>query len=162
MPHDHGGCCGGHHHGNHGCGHHHSHKDCASGCCGHSHDHEVHLTEADVRFILLLAETPFLPVTRFLMRSSHSGHLSSIALAPVYLTSREDSMEVVKAAGQSIKRLAELALVSLDYDIPLEGCDYSDYEESQLYAYLRETIAEAQGRPGFLFDQPGQIGRAHV
>ena len=61
-------------------------------------------------------------------------------------------METVKKTGQTIKNLAEQGIISLDYDIPLENCDYSDYEQSDVFAYLRETVTEGQNNPNFIFD----------
>ena len=48
--------------------------------------------------------------------------------------------------------LAEHHIISLDYDIPLENCDYSEYEQSDVFAYLKETVAAGQSNPNFVFD----------
>ena len=125
-------------------------SDSCGGCC--CHHNQITLSEEEKQFLLLLAETPFLPVAKFLMKSSESEHIESVALAPVFLSNKNDSMETVKKTGQIIDRLAEHHIISLDYDIPLENCDYSDYEQSDIFAYLKETIAEGQSNPNFIFD----------
>ena len=138
-----GGCCqsvgGGK---NSGCG----------GCCCHR---EVILSEDEKQFLSLLAETPFLPVTKFLLKSTKSDHIESVALAPVYLTDKNDSMETIKNTGRIIERLAEHNAISIDYDIPLENYDYSDYEQSDVFAYLKEMVAEGQNNSNFIFDTAG-------
>jgi len=120
------------------------------GCC--CKRRETILTADEKQFLSLLAETPFLPVTKFLLKSSESDHVESVALAPVYLLSKNDTMETVKKTGQIIENLAEHNIISLDYDIPLENCDYIDYEQSDVFAYLKETVAEGQSNPNFIFD----------
>ena len=138
-----GGCCqsvgGGK---NSGCG----------GCCCHR---EAILSEDEKQFLSLLAETPFLPVTKFLLKSTKSDHIESVALAPVYLTDKNDSMETIKNTGRIIERLAEHNVISIDYDIPLENYDYSDYEQSDVFACLKEMVAEGQNNPNFIFDTAG-------
>ena len=137
MHNEKGGCCGSN---GGGCG----------GCC--CKRHEVILTEDEKKFLLLLAETPFLPVTKFLLKNSKSEHVESVALAPVYLLNKNDSMETVKKTGRTINSLTEHRIISLDYDIPLGNCDYSEYEPSDVFAYLKETVAEGRSNPSFVFD----------
>jgi hypothetical protein len=43
-------------------------------------------------------------------------------------------------------------LISLDYDIPLQDYDYTQYTKSALYSYFKETVNEGKKNPGFLFD----------
>ena len=50
--------------------------------------------------------------------------------------------------------LEEKGYLTLDYDYPLEGYPYTEYRQSDLYAYFCRTIEEAKGRPGFLGDTP--------
>ncbi len=131
------------------------HKDCNSdgcaGCCGKQ---EVRLSEAEKDFLTLLAQTPFLPITRFLMKSSKSDHLESVALAPVFLYGRCDSLTKVKETGRLIDRLAHHQIISLDYDISLENGGYNDYRQSEVFALFSETLEAGKANPDFLFDTP--------
>lgn len=133
-----------------GCGHDHGHD--------HAHDHKHHsggpLTEAQEAFLHELSHHHFLPVARFLVESTVEGDFSSVALAPVYLRTPEETMEWVKQTGSMLLELEERGYLTLDYDYPLEGYSYTEYRQSQLYAYFCKTIEEGKGRPGFLGDTP--------
>ena len=85
-----------------------------------------------------------------MLKSTKSDHLESIALAPIYLYDRCDSLEAVKETGKTIERLAEYKIISLDYDIPLENGDYDDYKTSDVFAYFKETITEGTVNPDFI------------
>lgn len=146
----HGSCC--HDHSDdeqkegHSCG----------GChCGH-HQTEIEITEEEMVFLTQLAQTPYLPLARFVLRSTKSSHLASVALAPVYLDQKTDMMEMVKSKGAVLESLAHKGVITLDYDEPLENGDYTAYSASELYAYFTETVAEgkAKGKDDFLFDTP--------
>jgi len=134
MHHEHKGCCG------HSCGK----------CCGH--EKETVLSEKEKEFLAELAVAPFQPIVSFVMCSSESEHIASVALAPVYLRDKTDSLEQVKQTGEVIKSLAESGILSLDYDMPLINCDYTMFSESEIYAYFSETVGEAKAKPGFIFD----------
>lgn len=137
--------------------------NCQKGCC-HEGDQmpqsccgcrrEILVSEPEADFLMRLAQIPFLPVVRFLLKSSLSSHLESEALAPVYLERSDDSLDTVKETGKVLKALKQKGLLSLDYDRPLEGGDYSLYERSKLFAYFKETVAEGSRRPGHLFNLP--------
>jgi len=94
-----------------------------------------------------------------MLKSTKSDHLESIALAPIYLYDRCDSLEAVKETGKTIERLAEYKIISLDYDIPLKNGDYDDYKTSDVLAYFKETITEGMVNPDFIFNTPAlQLG----
>ena len=151
-----------HHHHDCTCGHDHSHThshdhDCDCGC-GHDHSHHHHetvtLTTEEVNYLRILSETKELPVTRFLMRSSNSEHIESVALAPVHLMSEADSMNTVKLRASALTKLEEYGLVDLDYDTPILLCDYGMHERSELYAFFVKTLEEGKANPDFVFDVP--------
>jgi hypothetical protein len=124
------------------------------GCgCGH-HQAAMQITESEAEFLNQLAQTPYLPLTRFVLKSTKSDHFESVALAPVYLISRSDSMEMVKSTGIVLKSLEGKGLITLDYDEPLENGNYNDYLDSELYAFFKETAAQAKDNNDFLFDIP--------
>ena len=105
-------------------------------------------------FLYQLAQTPYLPLARFVLKSTKSSHFESVALAPVYLQDKTDSMETVKGIGAVLKSLEERGHLTLDYEEPLKNGDYSDYENSDLYAYFRETAAQAAKHDDYLYDIP--------
>lgn len=135
MEHDH--CCH-----DHGCG------DC-QGCA----PADLALTRPQAAFLARFAQTPYLPLARFLLRASREDELESVGLPAVFLEDGGD-LDVVKKTGALLEELAGLGLISLDYDIPLSNFDYAAYDSSPLYAQFRETVAQGAGRPGFLFDTP--------
>ena len=138
----------------------HEHQEhCNCGCGHHQEHHSLHphgggLTEAQTAFLHELEHHHFLPVARFLIESSREDDFSSVALAPVYLRGPEESMEWVKETGAMLLEMEEKGYLALDYDYPLEGYPYTEYRQSDLYAYFCRTIEEAKGRPGFLGDTP--------
>ena len=115
---------------------------------------EILVSEPEADFLMRLAQIPFLPVVRFWLKSSLSSHLELEALAPVYLEKSEDSLDTVKTTGKVLKALEQKGLLTLDYDRPLSGGDYSLYESSVLYNYFKETVAKGSRRPGYLYDLP--------
>lgn len=135
----------------------HNHTGCCNsggGCGGCCCKHDITLSDKEKEFLLLLAQTPFLPVTSFILKSTKSEHLEAVALAPVYLADGKDTIETVKDTGKVIERLAELHIISLDYDIPLENCDYSEYETSDLFEFFKETVAGGTANADYIFDIP--------
>ena len=63
-------------------------------------------------------------------------------------------MAMVKEAGAFLKKLEDMGLITLDYDIPLNGYAYQEYKDSALFEYFCATLKEGAGRPGFLGDTP--------
>lgn len=96
---------------------------CSScGGCGGCRS-EYSLTEGEIAILNELAEIPFLPIAR-----KHDGE------TPVYLSGgREisDDLMWLKLKG----------LISLDYDIPLSGCDYADYAKFPVKGSMALTAA---------------------
>lgn len=130
---------------------------CRGGHCqGHCPCHTrqaIELTAPEHAFLMDLAQIPFLPLARFILASTRSDHARSVALAPVYLTEETETLERVRETGAVLLALQEKGLVSLDYDMPLQGCGYAVYRNSSVYRLFTECVAEGSHRPGFLFDQ---------
>ncbi len=139
-------------------------EHCGCGCgCGHDHEHPrradasattIEVTEDQKDFLHQLGHHHYLPVARFALKDSRQADFVSIALAPVFLRSADDDMKTVKEAGAFLKRLEDLGLVTLDYDIPLKGYGYEEYNASALYEYFRATVAEGASMPNFLGNTP--------
>ncbi|MDR1409649.1 MAG: hypothetical protein LBJ12_05195 [Oscillospiraceae bacterium] len=47
-----------------------------------------------------------------------------------------------------MKQLAEYGVITLDYDIPLEGFDYAIFTESAACKYFRDTVQVEKSEPG--------------
>ena len=132
-----------------------------NGNCSHEHplkaeDHAapIELTENQKDFLHHLGHRHYLPVARFTVDDSREEDFASIALAPVFLCSATDDMKTVKEAGAFLQRLEDLGLVTLDYDIPLNGYGYEEYKSSALYEYFCATVAEGASKTNFLGDTP--------
>jgi len=123
---------------------------CGNGCCGQVS--VPGLTEQGVDFLRLMAQTPFLPLGCFVLKSSHSNHLESVAFAPVYLTEKQDDMDAVKEKAKVLEQLEEYGIITLDYDIPLENYDYEDFKKSAAFNYFKDTVEEGKQKPDFIFD----------
>ncbi len=132
------------------------------GCnCNHEHPHQtdantapIEVTENQKDFLHHLSHSYYLPVARFTVKDSREEDFASTALAPVFLCSAADDMKTVKEAGIFLQGLEDLGLVTLDYDIPLNGYGYEEYKSSTLYEYFCETVTEGASRPNFLGNTP--------
>jgi hypothetical protein len=125
-----------------------------TGKCGgfHAGNSMPDFTAEETAFLRLLSQAPFLPIGQFLLKSSRSDHLESVALAPVYLTDKRDSMESIHMNIKALKNLEQYGVITLDYDIPLENYDYTVFEESEAYRYFQDTVTESRNNPDFIFD----------
>lgn len=126
----------------------------SGGCSGGCRDRTIYITEDERGFLLRLAEIPFLPLARFVMRSSRSDDAVSVALAPVYLDEKNDSPDTVKKNGEILQSLEDKYLITLDYDLPLQNGDYSLFEDSQVYRDFQNTVAGGVTQDGLTFDLP--------
>ncbi|MEA5014792.1 MAG: hypothetical protein VB099_09555 [Candidatus Limiplasma sp.] len=125
--------------------------------CGHTHapiptPDGLTPTQADI--LLALRQRQCLPVASFSLGKTGDEARRGVALAPVYLSSPEDSMEQVKELGHELSLLEEMDLLTLDYDMPLQNYPYEEYKASTLYAYFVKTVEEAAQRPDSTFDTP--------
>lgn len=174
-----GGCCG-QHHGHHEhkeggcCGQHqgqhqHSHEHKEGGCCGHHHGHHHHhdqrppvvadtnLSQNQVDFLHQLIHYQYLPVAQFLITSTTQAEFEVPALAPVFIRSVTDTIELVKEAGAFLAQLEQQGMITLDYDIPLEGYPYEEYHKSSAYTYFCQTVEEAKAVPNAVGDTANLI-----
>jgi len=90
--------------------------DCAG--CGNCADcggcaSSLVLTQAEVDMLRRLGQIPFLPAAR-----------KASDMIPVFL---EDSRETAQTYSLILQCLEKKALISMDYDKPLKGFDYSAY-----------------------------------
>jgi len=130
-----GGCCG------------RKQPPCRQGCCGSCGrgNREITLTEGERDFLYLLETLPFLPLARFIKRSTNPDQPDVEALAPVFLYSPDDPPDAVRKTGAILRSLEAKRLITLDYDKPLVNGDYSMYESSGIYqVFVREAANGAQ------------------
>lgn len=104
-----------------GCG------NCCGNCggCG-----ELILSEGEIGLLLQLAQIPFLPVAR-----------RADSMEPVYL---EDPIRSPEEASLILQCLEKRGLISLDYDRPLKGWDYSAYAAYPLHGSFALTAKGQQ------------------
>lgn len=144
--------CGKHHH---DCGHAHPHQHDEHCGCGHTQIAIPEgLSSVQADFLLALRTRHCLPVACFSLTKTDDAGRCAIALAPVYLSAPDDSMEHVKQIGHELSHLEDLGLITLDYDIPLQGYAYGEYKTSVLYAYFVDTVKGAAQLPNHAFDKP--------
>ncbi|MCD7948211.1 MAG: hypothetical protein LUG13_07975 [Oscillospiraceae bacterium] len=130
--------------------------------CGHDHANEAahscdvftdgQLNEAADGFLQLLKTHHFLPCARFVLKSTSEPAFSSVALAPVFISDGEESVSVLRAIGDILLGLEQHGYLSIDYDIPLDGFDYTYFKESRAYQLFVQTVREGKDRDGFLGD----------
>lgn len=139
---------------------HDEHCGCGS-CHDHAHTHQadkstapIAVTENQKNFLHQLGHHHFLPVARFTLKNSKEDDFISTALAPVFIRSTADDMAMVKEAGAFLQKLEDIGLITLDYDIPLNGYEYEEYKGCAVYEYFCATVAEGAAKPGFLGDTP--------
>ena len=99
---------------------------CGGGCTGCG---TIELTRMEIDFLLQFAQLPFLPVATDSDREK-----------PVYIGEETDG-------GNDAKIIALLKaknLISVDYDIPLENYDYSEYESYPVHGSMALTLRGQQ------------------
>ena len=104
-----------------GCG------NCCGNCggCG-----ELILSEGEIGLLLQLAQIPFLPVAR-----------RADSTEPVYL---EDPSHTPEESSLILQCLEKRGLISLDYDRPLKGWDYSAYAAYPIHGSFALTAKGQQ------------------
>jgi len=125
--------------------------------CGHVHapiPTPEELTPIQVDILLALRQRQCLPVASFSLAKTGDETRYNVALAPVYLSSPQDTMEQVKDLGNQLSLLEDMNLLTLDYDLPLRNYSYEEYKTSALYAYFVRTVEEAAQLPDSTFDTP--------
>jgi len=141
----------------------HQGHSCSSSCGCHSNSSDsergavdsqepLTISSEEITILQELAQCSQLPVSRFVMSSSTEEEARFVSLAPVYIKALDDSMKTVKEIGTVLSGLQKKGLISLDYDVPLQGYDYSQHTNSVLFAFFTETVNEGKKNPNFLCD----------
>lgn len=132
---------------------HDEHEHCGCGCSSGHHSEPTEISEQEHSLLHSFIHHPYLPLARFLMASTKSSHIESIALAPVYLTDNTLSVSEVRQVGDILTGLEDKGIISLDYNIPLSNYDYSPYHDSAAFRALEDVVREGSQQEGFLFDR---------
>ncbi len=86
------------------------------------------------------------------MKSEKSSHFVSTALSPVFIISKDDDIDKIKATGAALRILENFGYLTLDYDIPLDNYSYDEYKNSPVYADFVLMMKEAASRDDFVYD----------
>lgn len=114
--------------------------------------------------LLEIAVAKRYPVVNLEMHSSKESSLRTTVLPNVHLKATGETMEVVKARGEQLKKLAEGGFIEIDFRPAVYvASDYTIYSESSIYKQLKEMAKESKKKPDFLFDIPHiKKGRAVI
>ena len=154
MEHKHNCCCGNHDNTEHQhdcAGHEHTDHTHSHDCgCEHHVNSIDELSQNETNFLHELLRRKHLPIASFITKSSTNGHFELAALKPVFIRSLGDTMDEVKEAGGFLELLENKGLITLDYDIPLDGYSYDEYKNCDLFSFYCNTVKES----GQSFDLP--------
>jgi hypothetical protein len=95
------------------------------------------MSPLEAQLLSTFAVLPFQPVCRLTASEGESGSL--MAVAPFFLSSPQDELEDVDALGSALGNLASRGLISIDYEEPLQGCTYEEYQNSILVRTFQEN-----------------------
>lgn len=99
--------------------------------------------EKELEFLILLDRYLYLPVARFLLLSKKQSDFTSVALQAVFISDLHQSLDNTKAMSNMLLSLENKGFISIDYGVLLEGYDYKDYTNSDVYKYFIQTVKEA-------------------
>ncbi|MFI3253240.1 MAG: hypothetical protein R3Y63_02705 [Eubacteriales bacterium] len=133
--HNSGGCGGCGSHGAGGCGG-------GSGIPDSDNPLEVMITPQEEIFLQKLSQCPFLPVAQFLLRAKDPNEQGHMSLEPVFVETGDEDFSEIKRQAEVILILAQKNIVSVDFDAPLEGSDYSIFNNS--FQTLSNAVADSQ------------------
>ena len=100
---------------------------CCGGGCGGGCGSELFLTEIELELLSKFAQIPFLPV-------GSKGDREE----PIY---REEQDHPEGDYTQNLLWLKLKGLITIDYDLPLSGCDYANYADCRLKGSMALTAA---------------------
>lgn len=115
----------------------------------------MNLSEEEEEMLRDMRNEERYPIVRLELHNSEDEDVVSIALNYVRITDPEDSMELVKERGETLKSLMERGLVFIDYTVRVwVSGDYDVYYKSRIYELLCHTVMEGAKKPGAVFNLP--------
>ncbi len=93
-------------------------------------------------FLSYLVAHQFLPMVQFIMLSSENPTFKKISLSPAYIESVTDSFEKIQTTGAMLDRLESEGFITLDFNVPLQNCEYEEYYNSDVFAFYKSMISE--------------------
>lgn len=124
-------------------------------CCSHeNHDHncKVETTDNQKEMLEFINRYLYLPVAKFVISSTKEHDFRVVALDDVFLKSVHQTMEETKQMCKILKELENQNLITIDYDILIDGYNYDEYNQSDIYKYFCKTVEEGKEKPNFLGD----------
>lgn len=110
-----------------------------SSCSGCSARANARLDLGEMVLMYELMQTPFLPVCRII---AVRGGERKEALSPVYFNDPKTTLSEIEEIGRALTGMAERGLITIDYDIPLQSCDYNEYKTSDILQNFIEIMGE--------------------
>ena len=99
-----------------------------------------------------LLKHSYLPISRFVMSNSQTDDVQFVALAPVYIHHKTDSIEMVKSFAERLSAMEAKKLISLDYGDALQGYNYKKHLDSEAFHYFESIVSEGAQKSDFLCD----------
>lgn len=103
-------------------------------------------------FLQEIANAHYLPVARFILKSTTNHHFESVAMAPVFIEDITDPIPKIKEMGEFLLELEMKELITIDYGIPISKYDYEDYSESFAYKFFQDTVNDGKRQTNFIAD----------
>ncbi len=100
------------------------------------------LNDKEQIFLSYLVAHQYLPVVQFVMLSSENPVFRKVSLSPAYIEDVSDSFEKIQMMGTMLDKLESDGFITLDFDIPLQNCDYTEYYNSDIFAFYKNMISE--------------------
>ncbi len=100
------------------------------------------LNDREREFLSYLVAHQFLPMVQFVMLSSENPEFKKVSLSPAYIEDVTDTFEKIQTTGTMLDKLESEGFLSLDFNVPLQNCEYEEYYNSEVFAFYKNMINE--------------------
>ncbi len=100
------------------------------------------LNKNEIEFLSYLVAHQFLPMVQFVMLSSENPTFKKVSLSPAYIEDITDSFEKIQLTGTMLDKLESEGFITLDFNVELQNCDYTEYFNSDIFAFYKSMINE--------------------
>lgn len=104
----------------------------------------IELTQKEKKFVETLAQYIYLPVTRFMLENQEKE--SKVMLSPIFIENKSQTFEETEVLAKILYSLETQGVISLDYHEKLQGANYSEYKNSEIYKEFCNSV-EIVGQP---------------